>query len=56
MRRHTKDKPFKCEVCDKRFTRQTGLIIHTIIYNGKKPVDCDIYKIGFPAKVIFGGI
>ena len=42
MRIHTNEKPYECDVCEKRFTRSEYLKSHMRIHTNEKPYECDV--------------
>ena len=45
MLTHTNEKPHECEVCKKKFSLKSNLIVHRRIHTGDRPFGCDIcYK------------
>ena len=45
---HEGQRPYKCEHCDKAFTRKRYLTGHVlVVHEGKKPWECDICHQGF---------
>jgi hypothetical protein len=45
-----KNRPFLCDICQRRFTRKQDLISHNHIHTGEKPYDCKIYGKSFRHK------
>ena len=39
---HTGEKPFKGDLCEKRFTTSGHLTTHKQIHTGEKPFKCDL--------------
>jgi len=45
MKFHTREKPYKCVICDKAFSRTGNLKIRMRIYSGKKSYKCEVYNL-----------
>ena len=41
-RTHTADKVHECDVCKKRFTLASNLVIHKRTHTGERPYECDV--------------
>ena len=42
MRIHTNEKPYECDVCEKRFIESGALKRHVRIHTNEKPYECDV--------------
>ena len=42
MRIHTNEKPYECDVCEKRFSDSGNLKKHMRIHTNEKPYECDV--------------
>ena len=42
MRIHTKEKPYECDVCKKRFRHSGAFENHMRIHTNEKPCECDV--------------
>ena len=42
MRIHTNEKPYECDVCEKRFRHSGALTKHMRIHTNEKPYECDV--------------
>ncbi|XP_065572838.1 zinc finger protein 782-like isoform X2 [Artemia franciscana] len=47
---HTKEKPFECDICKKRFATGVILSCHQITHTGDRPFECDICERSFRRK------
>ncbi|XP_037803434.1 gastrula zinc finger protein XlCGF8.2DB-like [Penaeus monodon] len=45
-----KEKYFICEICDKKFTRRSKLLIHLRVHTREKPYSCDVCNKAFSQK------
>ena len=44
QRSHTKEKPFRCDLCDKQFSVRRNLVVHKRIHKKENPYECDICR------------
>ena len=52
MRIHTNEKPYECDVCEKRFRESGTLKTHMRIHTNEKPYECDVCEKRFRHSVI----
>ncbi|CAG8573490.1 10962_t:CDS:1, partial [Acaulospora colombiana] len=45
-------KRYKCEICQKRFTRPSSLTTHSYTHTGEKPFKCQVEGCGRPFSVM----
>ena len=39
---HTKEKPYECGICEKKFSQKSSLNNHIRIHTGDRPFGCDV--------------
>ena len=39
---HTKERPYKCDICDARFTDSSNLKRHNMTHTKERPYQCDV--------------
>ncbi|ORY30306.1 hypothetical protein BCR33DRAFT_657956, partial [Rhizoclosmatium globosum] len=47
---HTKEKPYKCDLCPKTYTTNNRLVVHRRDHTNEKPYQCDFRGCGYAAK------
>ncbi|KAI9338780.1 hypothetical protein BDR26DRAFT_976641 [Obelidium mucronatum] len=47
---HTKERPFKCEVCPASYTTSNRLTVHVRGHSGERPYQCEVFGCGYRAK------
>ena len=47
---HTKERPFKCDICSYAFALKRDLLRHMRTHTGEKPFQCDICNKSFSQK------
>lgn len=40
LRVHTKERPFECDICEKKFIQRVNLTVHYRIHTGERPYHC----------------
>ena len=53
MKINAKEKAFKCDCCDQRFSKRSNLNQHLKIHTGEKPFQCDFCEKKFTHKTQF---
>lgn len=44
FRTHSGERPYKCELCDLTFARNTTMIRHKLVHSGELPYQCNVCK------------
>ena len=44
---HTKERPYKCRICDKSFHQSVKLKRHSLLHTGERPFTCDLCSKSF---------
>ncbi|KAH6921864.1 hypothetical protein HPB50_005531 [Hyalomma asiaticum] len=52
QRTHTGERPHKCGLCSKAFTRKSSLVVHFRNHTGERPFRCELCPMGFTQKRI----
>ena len=47
---HSGEKPFKCDLCEQKFTKKAYLKSHLKIHTGEKPFKCEYCETEFTEK------
>ncbi len=42
VRVHSGEKPYECQICNKKFSRSSRLKLHNRIHTGEKPYECRV--------------
>ena len=50
LRTHTKEKPFECNICNKKFRSKSNATAHEITHSQQQPFECTICNSTFKRK------